>query len=428
MSQVNRHAPAAVRQTPGRPPSLATQSSPMNKPNHAGISGLRATHVACARLGIIGGGQLAGMTGRAAQSLGCEVMVLERDAVCPAARLGLRLHLGDWNDRETLIQFARQVDVITLENEFVDAASLRWLEECGHKVFPTSASLALIQDKFMQKETLGRAGLPGPGFQAVNSGAEVLAAAEDLGWPLVLKARRNGYDGKGNFTLRSAEDVPVGWKKLGGGDGKLFVEAFWNFRHELAVIVTRGCSGDRVTYPVVETIQRDHVCHRVQSPAALSPELAVRATELANRAVTAVGGVGSFGVELFLSAGGELALNELAPRVHNSGHYTIEACECSQFENHVRAVLGWPLGSPRMTAPAAAMCNVLGRHRASGRPRGLPEALSVVGAHVHLYGKALSEAGRKMGHVTALGQTVDEATATAERAARALHFGTIDEN
>ncbi len=400
----------------------------MSESNHPGISGLLAAHVSCARLGIIGGGQLAGMTGRAAQSLGCDVIILERDAVCPAARLGLRLHLGDWNDPEALIQFARQVDVITLENEFVDATALMWLEECGHKVFPTAASLALIQDKLIQKQTLVRAGLPVPRFESVDSCEEVLAAAKALGWPLVLKARRNGYDGKGNFTLHSAKDVPVGWKKLGGGTDKLFVEAFWNFSQELAVIVTRGRGSDRVTYPVVETIQRDHVCQVVQAPAALSLELAAQATDLATRAVTTVGGVGSFGVELFLSATGELVLNELAPRVHNSGHYTIEACECSQFENHVRAVLGWPLGSPRMTAPAAAMCNVLGRRRAPGRAHGLPEALGVSGAHVHLYGKTVSEAGRKMGHITALGQTVDEATATAERAARALHFDTIDEN
>jgi len=179
----------------------------------------------------------------------------------------------------------------------------------------------------MQKQTLVRADLPVPGFQAVNSPGEVLTAAKALGRPLVLKARRNGYDGKGNFTLHSAEDVPVGWKKFGGGTDKLFVEAFWDFSQELAVIVTRARGGDRVTYPVVETIQRDHVCHMVQAPAALSPELAARATELADRAVTAVGGVGSFGVELFLSVTGEFALNELAPRVHNSGHYTIEACE-----------------------------------------------------------------------------------------------------
>jgi 5-(carboxyamino)imidazole ribonucleotide synthase len=393
----------------------------MTLANDPVLRDLLAVHSASARLGILGGGQLARMTGLAALSLGCEVRYFERTAVCPAAGLAPQLVVGDWADHEALAGFAAEVDVITIENEFIDAATLRWLEECGHQVFPTAASLALIQDKLIQKQTLVSAGLPVAGFRAVSSIEDVHAAARDLGWPLVLKTRRDGYDGKGNFTLNGADRVAAGWSKLGGRG--LFVEAFWPIARELAVIVTSGRDGTMESYPVVETIQRDHICHAVEAPAAISPELAARATALARRAITVVGGIGSFGVELFLSEAGEIAINELAPRVHNSGHYTLEACACSQFENHVRAVLGWPLGSPRMTSPAAVMLNLLGAGETSGKPHGLSQALCIPDAHVHLYGKARSGAGRKMGHVTAVGATADTARAAATRAAREIYFG-----
>jgi 5-(carboxyamino)imidazole ribonucleotide synthase len=201
------------------------------------------------------------------------------------------------------------------------------------------------------------------------------------------------------------------------------VEAFFSFVKELAVIVTRGRDDAMVVYPVVETIQRNHVCHVVKAPAQIFGDLAEGASALAKCAVEAVGGVGSFGVEMFLSANGELAINELAPRVHNSGHYTIEACHCSQFENHVRAVLGWPLGSPRMVALAAVMVNLLGTGKTSGQPRGLENALRQAEARVHIYGKLTSGAGRKMGHITVLENSVEEAQAVAERAAKEIYFG-----
>jgi len=382
---------------------------------------LLAVHGASARLGILGGGQLARLTGMAALSLGCEVRYFERTAVCHAAWSAPGLVVADWADHEALAGFAAEVDVITLENEFIDAATLLWLEECGHQVFPTAASVARIQDKLIQKQSLVSAGLPVAAFRAVGSMEEVHAAARDLGWPLVLKTRRDGYDGKGNFTLAGPERVAEGWGRLGGRG--LYVEACWPIARELAVIVTRGRDGAMVTYPVVETVQRDHICHVVEAPAAISPELAARATALARQAVAVFGGCGSFGVELFLSAAGELAINELAPRVHNSGHYTLDACACSQFENHVRAVLGWPLGSTRMTSPAAVMLNLLGAGEGAGKPHGLSQALRVPDVRVHLYGKATSSPGRKMGHVTAVGDTVAAARAAAARAAREIHFG-----
>ena len=378
---------------------------------------------AAPRLGIIGGGQLARLTALAALPLGCEVVVLERHAGSPGARVAPGSVVGDWGDPEVLARFAEGVDVVTLENEFVPADLLRGLEAQGIPVFPTAASLAVTQDKFIQKSTLAAAGLPVPEFTAVSSVEDIAAAAGRLGWPVVVKARCNGYDGKGNGTVRTLEDIPAVWRRLGGGSQPLMVEAFWPYRHELAVIVTRGRAGEEAVYPVVETVQRDHVCREVVAPAGIAPRVAERAAALARRAVAAVGGIGSFGVELFLGADGALAINELAPRVHNSGHYTIEACACSQFANHVRAVLGWPLGSPELVRAAAAMVNLIGERAGPGRVSGLPRALAVPGAQVHLYAKSASAPGRKLGHVTALGDTPAAALELARRAARELSFG-----
>jgi 5-(carboxyamino)imidazole ribonucleotide synthase len=387
------------------------------------IQGLAAPKNFPVRLGIIGGGQLARMTAMAALPLGCEVIVLEKNPFSPAARLSPDSMVGDWSDPTTLMKFAEQCDVITLENEFVDASALAALEKAGHKVFPSAACIAVTQDKLTQKQALQTAGLAVPKFRPVDSPADIISAAHEFGWPLLLKTRRNGYDGKGNFKVRSEADVEAGWQTLGGGKTELFVEAFWHFNKELAVIVTRGGNGELAVYPVVETIQRDHVCHVVKAPAEIPAQVIKAATDMARRAVEAVGGVGSFGVEMFLSANGGMAINELAPRVHNSGHYTIEACDCSQFENHVRAVLGWPLGNPQMRTPTAVMVNLLGKKIAPGEPHGLENVLRMTGARVHIYGKMMSGAGRKMGHITVLKDSMEEGLAIAEHAAREIYFG-----
>lgn len=378
------------------------------------------------RLGIIGGGQLARMTTIAAQQLGCDVVILENNRLSPAATFASHSIIGDWNTPDALLKLASQVDVITLENEFVDSELLHSLELAGHKVWPSSRTLLLIQDKFTQKQTLYAAGLPGPEMRATDDLAELSAAIAELGLPVVLKARRNAYDGKGNATIRTEAEIESAWQQLGGHLGNpLYVEQFCPFVTELAVIVTRGHDGKTAIYPVVETVQKDHICHLVRAPAMVAPEIAVRAAETACRAIEAVGAVGSFGVEMFLTNSGEILLNELAPRVHNSGHYTIEACVCSQFENHVRAVLGLPLGTTRMIAPAAVMVNLLGSKHAPAEITGLHQALAVPGAHVHLYGKAMSGVGRKMGHVTALGESLTDAEIAATTAAETITFANI---
>lgn len=375
------------------------------------------------RIGIVGGGQLAKMTALSGLQLGCDVLVLERKSAGPAVNLASHFIVGDWDDPKDLIKLAEKSDVVTLENEFVDAGSLAELEKAGHLLFPTAKSIGLVQDKFIQKQTMAEAGLPLPAFHAVNSKEELREIARELGWPLVLKARRNAYDGKGNVTLQNEREIDAAWEKLDGDNRALYAEAFCPFITELAIIITTGRNGEVVTYPLVESIQRDHICHVVNAPAAVPDSVREQATQIARQAVSAVGAIGSFGVEMFLTGNNNVIINELAPRVHNSGHYSIEACECSQFENHVRAVLGWPLGSARMVSAAAVMVNLLGQGSGSGHPEGLHKALAMPGVHVHIYGKDASHKGRKMGHVTVLGDTVEEAGAVARKAAGILKFG-----
>ncbi|HEV8190410.1 MAG TPA: 5-(carboxyamino)imidazole ribonucleotide synthase [Ktedonobacterales bacterium] len=375
-----------------------------------------------ALVGILGGGQLARMMAEAASSLGIEVAILEHEAGSPAARLAAREVVGTWTDTTALAMLAEGALAATLENEFVEVDALEYLARLGVPVYPTARTLATVQDKVAQKRFMQEADVPVPAFSEVASHDDVLRAGEAWGWPLVLKARRNGYDGYGNATLRAPEEIEAAFARLGWPERQLLVEAWVPFERELAVMVARGQDGASVVYPVVETVQQNHICHLVRAPASGDPMVLARAAEIARRAVEATGGVGVFGVELFEIADGTVLYNEIAPRPHNSGHYTIEGCVTSQFENAVCAVLGLPLGSTKMVAPAAVMVNLLGTHVGPAHTEGLSAALAVPGAHVHIYGKLTSRPGRKMGHVTALGATLAEAEARARQAAEALRL------
>jgi 5-(carboxyamino)imidazole ribonucleotide synthase len=373
-----------------------------------------------ALLGILGGGQLARMTAEAAARLGVEVAIMEKEASSPAGRIAAREVVGGWLDTARLAELAEGALAVTLENEFVDVAALEWLEARGVPVYPGSRTLALIQDKYEQKRFMRAAGVPTPDFAPVASAEDVARAAAEWGWPLILKGRRNSYDGYGNATLAGPDDIAPAFARLGFPARALYVERWAPFTRELAVIVARGRDGAVVVYPTVETEQRDHICHIVRAPAPGGGAVARRAGELARAAVEAIEGVGVFGVEFFELADGAVLYNEIAPRPHNTGHYSIEGCETSQFENHARAALGLPLGGAGMLAPAAVMVNALGVRDAPAVARGMAWALAIPGAHVHVYGKLASRVGRKMGHVTALGASVAEAEAIARAAADAL--------
>ena len=374
-------------------------------------------------IGIIGGGQLALMLARAASQLGLKVRVLDPSPAPPARSAVGEFRQGDWNNLPALRDFARGVDIITVENEFVPAAHLAELERIGHTVVPSSHTMHLVQDKLTQKQKLRAAGIPVIDFRPVVSESSGSSAGASLGYPFVLKRRTLGYDGTGNRTVREPDEIAAAVQELGGFEAGLYAEKWCHFERELAVIIVRSINGETKSYPVVESCQMEHVCASVIAPADVPEEIDAAARDLALRAVASVDGAGVFGVELFQMEDGSLFVNELAPRVHNSGHYTIEACDCSQFENHIRAILGLPLGSTAQHH-YAAMVNLLATVNGSGAPHGIADALAVPHARVHIYGKLQSTPGRKMGHITALGNSRSEAIETATKAASAIHFET----
>ncbi|HWH15035.1 MAG TPA: 5-(carboxyamino)imidazole ribonucleotide synthase [Miltoncostaeaceae bacterium] len=368
-------------------------------------------------VGIAGAGQLARMTCLAAWPLGIRVAVLGAPDE-PAAPMAAGVVEGAWTDAEAVAALGRSCRVVTLENEFVAAAALAAVEAAGTPVRPRAASVGVVQDKALQKDRLRDAGLPVPRFVVAERPGDVEAAGRDLGWPLVLKSRTLGYDGYGNATCGSPEEARTAMARLDRGEGVL-VEEWVMFTGELAAMVARSTRGEEAVYPVVETVQRDHVCTEVVAPARIPGDVRARAREIASTAAGAADGLGVTGVEMFLMGSGAVLVNELAPRPHNSGHYTIEGCETSQFENHLRGILGLPLGSVQLRAPAAAMVNILGTRSGPADPD-VAAALEVPGAHLHLYDKREVRVRRKMGHVTALGGRAEDALEAARRAVRAV--------
>lgn len=365
-------------------------------------------------LGILGGGQLARMLAQAAQRIGVNVAILDEDELSPAMQVTSFGVTGSWRDRETLADFADAVDAITMESEFVPAELIAFIEQHGRRVLPGSRTLALVQDKFTQKQKLNAAGLPTTEYAAVDSLAEVQAFAAQHGYPLVLKTRTPGYDGYSNAQINRESEAQAAWDKLSATGRALMVERFVHFKRELAIIVVRGQDGRIVTYPATEMLRLDHICHVVRAHRSGFDH---PAKEIGRAVVEAVDGVGAFGIEMFELPDGRLLVNEVAPRVHNSGHYTIEACLTSQFENHVRAVLGLPLGWPDMVKQAAVMVNCLGVRDEMPKPRDFARALSYRGAHLHWYGKRECRKGYEMGHVTAVHDSPSEAERIARMAA-----------
>lgn len=369
------------------------------------------------RLGIIGGGQLARMMIPEAARLGLDTVVLDPTPASPGGQLAGAQIVGALDDASRLAELVEASTVTTFEIEAVDTSVLDALAQEGHIVRPAPPLLACIQDKLEQKQQLARAGVPTSEFVAIDRpDARTLA---DFGLPLVQKARRGGYDGRGVAVFKAAviEEEVLQAPSL--------AERFVDFRCELAVLVARGLGGEVTTYPVVEMVfdDRANVLDLLLAPARIDAAIAERAREIAIAAVEAFDGVGVFGVELFLTRDDEILVNEIAPRPHNSGHWTIEACATSQFEQHVRAVAGLPLGSTRQYAPAV-MVNLLGSATARGTPVivGLEAALALPGVAVHLYGKATVSPFRKMGHLTVTAETMDAALQIAAQARDVLRI------
>jgi 5-(carboxyamino)imidazole ribonucleotide synthase len=372
-------------------------------------------------IGILGGGQLGKMMAAEAVRMSVDVRLLSpKDAGPMQAYAASRV--GDWTDPDVLRNFAADCDVVTVESEWAPAAEAADALPNDVDVYPSPQTLAWIKDKGVQNQRLADAGCPLPDFARCETVEDAQEAATTFGYPVMLKQYRGGYDGYGNATVTSDAELHDAWTDLAAEDG-LLVEQFAEFERELAVQVARRPGGEQVVYPVAYTEQHNHRCHAVEVPADVSADISQEAQQIAQRAVDAVEGVGLIAVELFEMPNGDVLINELAPRPHNTGHYSIEGSHTSQFENHVRAILDWPLGLTDLQKPAAVMVNVLGER--DGTPphtHGLSEALAVPGASVHIYGKPDVRPGRKMGHVTALGADRPEARQRAEAAADAIHL------
>jgi 5-(carboxyamino)imidazole ribonucleotide synthase len=364
------------------------------------------------RVGVIGGGQLAWMMADAAESLGIELVIQTPHPTDPAVSIAADTVFAPIDDAAATTELASRCDVITFENEFINLDALMPLAQQGVCFRPRLEALAPLLDKYDQRCYLEDVGLPQPNFMTLEGevGDEQLIHADSFGqpmnlseleFPLVLKARRHGYDGQGTFIIKDSTRLQETWKKL--GYRPVLLEEFIPFERELAVIAARSVTGNVVVYPVVETQQEEQVCRRVLVPAEISSDLVVEIEAIACTLLNSLQAVGVFGIELFLTTSGNVLVNEVSPRTHNSGHFTLDACETSQFEQQLRAVTGLPLGSPALKCGGAVMVNLLGYEYSQDNYLNTRQQLaSLPQTFVHWYGKTESRPGRKLGHVTVL--------------------------
>jgi 5-(carboxyamino)imidazole ribonucleotide synthase len=358
-------------------------------------------------IGILGGGQLARMSAFEAYKLGFDIAILEKVKNSPAGQLTHNEFVGWIDDTKLLKKFSDCSDIITLENEFIDFHYLELIEKWGKQVIPSSKTICTIQDKLLQKTTLQKNCIPVPAFYEVKNANDFHKLRGELGDKFILKSRKMGYDGYGNALVNNEIDFRLNYERLSKRHSFLMAEKYIVFQKELAIMVARNKAQIKV-YPVVETIQKNHICHVVIAPAKIPNKIKRDIEEIAIESIKAVKGYGLYGIEFFLTSNDEILVNEMAPRPHNSGHYTIEACVTSQFENHIRAIQNLPLGSTEMLKPIAVMVNLLGKRKSGTKLFDYKNSLSNEYLHLHIYGKDESRLGRKMGHITILGNDRNE--------------------
>jgi len=345
------------------------------------------------RLGIIGGGQLGMMITEAAKNLSeyiSEITVLDPTENCPAAQAGAKQIVGDFKDEIAILKLAEQSDIITYE---IESGNTDVLSKLKAEIEPSPSTLAIIQDKLSQKTFLSENGLPISQFYEITSLDDLREKIKDLGLPVLLKSRRDAYDGRGNFKITSSNEIEKAYQYF---DGKsLMVEKFVNFKMEVSVIAARNTKGDITTYPLVENIHQNNILKMTIAPARVSDDVINNAGEIAKKTMEVLKGAGVFGIEMFIDQNDKIFINEIAPRVHNSGHHTLQSCKTSQFEQHLRAILGLELGSTDLVHKTV-MCNILGPDGFEGKYK--PVELEKDGVYLKMYGKSVSKPQRKLGH------------------------------
>ena len=376
---------------------------------------MRRTYLPGATIGVMGAGQLGRMFAIAARRMGYRIHVFSPDEDSPAGQLADKAIVASYSDEAAVSRFAREVDLLTFEFENIPLQTIEW---CANhcEVRPAGSVLHTAQNRLREKDFLTRAGIPVALYRAVRSEPELTSVLDQIGFPAILKSAAFGYDGKGQRKLETRGSTEEIWNARPGDE--LILESAIDFEKEVSVIVARGPDGKMATFPVCENLHRDHILDVTVVPARVGSAVERMASDLARAIAKKMELIGLLAVEMFLQRDGILVVNELAPRPHNSGHWTIEGCATSQFEQHLRAVCGLPLGSTAILKPTA-MANLLGGVWQSGEPN-WAAALAVEGIHLHLYGKGEPRPRRKMGHLTAFGSSAEEAIAAVTKARHAL--------
>ena len=359
------------------------------------------------RIGIVGGGQLGRMLAFEAHKMGFRVTILEPTPQSPAGQVADQQIIANYSDQKALQELAAKSDFITYEIELENSDIFDGLVKTGSIIHPSIKTFKLINDKYLQKEFFKKAKIPVADFMAVENKEDILKAIKKFGYPILLKTRLFAYDGRGNALIKKASDIDKAINSLQGKG--LYVEKYMPFIKELAVMVARSTKGEIATYQVVETIHKNNILHVVKAPAAINSQTSRKARNLAKKVMQHLKGAGVFGIEMFLIKSGKVLVNEIAPRVHNSGHYTIEACVTNQFAQHIRAISGLPLGKTDMLVGAAVMVNILGERAGSAEVSGIEKALRLSQTYVHIYGKKDTKMERKMGHITAVDKSLEKA-------------------
>jgi 5-(carboxyamino)imidazole ribonucleotide synthase len=351
-------------------------------------------------LGIIGGGQLGMMITEAAKKMPehiSKIIVIDPTINCPAAQIGAEQIVADYKDKDAIIDLANKSDIITYEIESGDSQILKSVEK-NAEINPSPETLRIIQDKFLQKSFLQDNGIPVSDFIQIENISDVHKGIKQFGYPVLLKARRDAYDGRGNFKINLENEIQKAFDYFKGQ--KLLLEKFIPFKMEVSVIASRNTKGQIKTYPLVENIHEDNILRETIAPARVSDEIIQKAESIANTTMTVLKGAGVFGIEMFLTPENEIIINEIAPRVHNSGHHTLQSSETSQFEQHLRAILGLELGSTKLLHPTI-MYNILGSKSFEGKYT--PVTITQSNTYLKMYGKEISKPLRKLGHFNLVG-------------------------
>jgi 5-(carboxyamino)imidazole ribonucleotide synthase len=370
-------------------------------------------------VGIIGGGQLGKMIAHEARRMSLKVIVLDPTEGCPASRIADEQIVANFKDENAIMRLAAKCDVLTYEIELANSAALKQLETKNYPVRPAPETLYMIQNKYRQKLFLKEHRIDVPDFELVRSEEHLYQLCKKFGLPIMLKASENSYDGRGNFLITSDSKVHEAFNYFPRTE--LMAEKFVSFSKEISIMVARNPSGHITSFPVAENIHKNSILDTSIVPARISHRVELKAKRMAEMTMDVLQGAGIFGIEMFVTTKGDVLVNEVAPRPHNSGHYSNEACSISQFEQHLRAILDLPLSKPELLCPAV-MVNILGNERSSGSYviEGLTKLFSVPGVKLYVYGKKTSKPGRKLGHITAIGDSVKEALARATKARNGL--------